>query len=59
MVGIFITESERWYHATDVDEVFEKVKSVGTEKFQPDGGFAGAEDGGCVSGRARNVPVQF
>lgn len=46
--------------AMDADEEYETLKSVGTKKFQPGRGFAGAEGGDNNTGAGpRNAPVQF
>jgi len=45
--------------AMDADEMYDKLKSGTTSKFQPDKGFAGAEGGSGVSGGPRSAPVQF
>ena len=44
----------------DAEEEYNKLKEVGTSKFQPDRGFAGTEGGRSnVSNGPRNAPVQF
>jgi SNW domain-containing protein 1 len=45
--------------AMDADDMYDKLKSGATSKFQPDKGFAGAEGGSGVSGGPRSAPVQF
>lgn len=45
--------------AMDADEMYDKLKSGTTSKFQPDKGFAGAEGGSGVSAGPRSAPVQF